>query len=100
MHNKFIIKRTINELLDEMEQTAKDIEGILRTATHLNRYCKEHEHIIEIHDLTHITKTLQEQLFLLYKELYAIVSHDKYNKLNILEQMSANLDSEYFVTEE
>ena len=80
MHEKFKAKLDRDILLDEMEQSAKEINGILKTIYLLEDYCSKHSEILEINNMTYIIEKIKLELYCLDNELSGIVERQKYNK--------------------
>ena len=93
MHRKFKEKMQYDLLLDEIEQSTNEIEGMVRTATLLHNYCSEHQNIEEIYNMLHLTETMRNQLICISQEMRYFVNRNKYNEPDISDKISLSADN-------
>ena len=93
MHRKFKEKMAYDLLLDEIEQSTNELEGMVGTATLLHNYYSEHQDIEEIYNMLHITETMKNQLTCISQEMRFFVNHNKYNEPDVFEKSNINFDN-------
>ena len=99
MHKKFIEKLNRDILLDEMEQSAKDIEGVFKTICLLEDYCHKCNNVLEVANMTYIIEKIKSELFCLHKELDGIVKRQKYNQEDYLDKLK-NLNADNVILDD
>lgn len=77
MLRKFKEKLAFDLLLNEIEETTKEIEGLHRSATLLYDYCKHHKNIPEIDNMLQLTNSFEIGLLCLLRELNNVVRKEK-----------------------
>lgn len=87
MHRKFREKIALDELLNEVEEKAIQMEDMQRSATLLYEYCKDHQDIPEINNMLHLTDIFRLDLMCLSKELLNIIKKEKYHAPDFLDSI-------------
>ena len=100
MHKKFIEKRQRDELLEEMENTKKDIEGLYYSMRLLREYCVKYQDMKEIKMMSHLITVVSDNLFCLFKELENIVNKEKYQIPDFMENLGSYITSEKIIFED
>ena len=80
-------------LLDEIEQSTNELEGMVGTATLLHNYCSEHQDIEEIYNMLHITETMKNQLTCISQEMRYFVNRNKYNEPDTSDKINLNANN-------
>jgi len=100
MHRKFREKRTLYELLNEIEEVTKHLEDLQNSACLIDDYCKQHDDIPEIKNMLHLTDLFKVDLLYFVQELKNIIKNEKYKEYDITKNIGVDLDSSTVIFED